>query len=50
MGEEMTSFAEDAAEHLWDGEHELAVGHFVADGGGDPVNGVRVLGFTFVLP
>lgn len=37
MGEEMTSFAEDAAEHLWDGEHELAVGHFVADGGGDPV-------------
>jgi hypothetical protein len=39
VGEELAAFAEDAAEHLWDGEHELAVGHFVADGGGDPVAG-----------
>lgn len=37
VGEESAAFAEDAAEHLWDGEHELAVGHFVADGGGNPV-------------
>jgi hypothetical protein len=37
VGEELAAFAEDASEHLWDGEHELAVWHFVADGGGDPV-------------
>jgi hypothetical protein len=39
VGEELAALAKDAAEHLWDGEHELAVGHFVADGGGDPVAG-----------
>ncbi len=38
-GEELASFAEDAAEDLGDGKDELAVGHFVADGGGDPVAG-----------
>jgi len=39
VGEEMTSFAEDAAEDAGDGEDELAVGDFVADSGGDPVAG-----------
>jgi hypothetical protein len=39
VGEELAAFAKDAAEDLGDGEHELAVGHFVADGGGDPVAG-----------
>jgi hypothetical protein len=39
VGEELAAFAEDAAEVLGDGEDELAVGHFVADGGGDPVAG-----------
>ena len=37
VGEELAAFAKDAAEDLGDGEHELAVGHFVADGGGNPV-------------
>lgn len=37
VGEESAAFAEDAAEDLGDGEHELAVGHFVAVGGGNPV-------------
>ena len=39
VGEELAAFAEDAAEVLGDGEDELAVGHFVADGSGDPVAG-----------
>ena len=39
VGEELAAFAEDATEDLGDGEHELAVGHFVAGGGGDPVAG-----------
>ena len=34
---EVAALAEDAAEHLRDGEHELAVGDVVADGGGDPL-------------
>ena len=33
----MAAFAEDAAQDLGDGEHELAVGDFVADGVGDPL-------------
>jgi hypothetical protein len=37
VGEEVAAFAEDAAEDLGDGEDELAVGDFVADGGGDPL-------------
>ena len=36
-GEEVAAFAEDAAQDLGDGEDELAVGDFVADGGGDPL-------------
>ena len=32
----MAAFAEDAVQDLGDGEHELAVGDFVADGVGDP--------------
>jgi hypothetical protein len=39
VGEEMAALAEDAAEDFRDGEDELAVGDFVADGGGDPVAG-----------
>jgi hypothetical protein len=39
VGEEVAALAEDAAEDFGDGEDELAVGHFVADGGGDPVAG-----------
>ena len=35
-GEEVAAFAEDAAQDLGDGEDELAVGDFVADGVGDP--------------
>ena len=35
----MAAFAEDTAQHLGDGEHELAVGDFVADRGSDPVTG-----------
>ena len=35
----MAAFAEDAAEDLGDGEDELAVRDFVADGGGDPFAG-----------
>jgi hypothetical protein len=38
-GEQLAAFAEDAAEHARDGEHELAVGHLVADVVGDPVAG-----------
>jgi len=37
VGEEVAAFAEDAAQDFGDGEDELAVGDFVADGGGDPV-------------
>ena len=37
--EEVAAFAEDAAEGLGDGEEELPVRDFVADGGGDPVTG-----------
>jgi len=37
VGEKMAAFAEDAAQDFGDGEDELAVGDFVADGGGDPV-------------
>ncbi len=33
---EVAAFAENAAQHLREGEHELAVGDVVADGGGDP--------------
>jgi hypothetical protein len=38
--EEVAAFAEDAAEDFGDGEDELAVGDFVADGGGDPIGGL----------
>ncbi len=38
-GEELAAFAKDAAQDAWNGEDELAVGDFVADGGGDPVTG-----------
>lgn len=37
--EELAAFAEDAAQHAGDGEHELAVGHVAADVVGDPVAG-----------
>ena len=33
----MAAFAEDATQDAGDGEDELAVGDFVADGGGDPL-------------
>jgi len=36
-GEKVAAFAKDAAQDLGDGEDELAVGDFVADGGGDPL-------------
>jgi hypothetical protein len=36
-GEQVAAFAEDAAQDLGDGEDELAVGDFVADGVGDPL-------------
>jgi hypothetical protein len=36
VGEELAALAEDAAENFWDGEDELAVRDFVADGGGNP--------------
>ena len=36
-GEEVAAFAEDAVQDLGDGEDELAVGDFVADGVGDPL-------------
>jgi hypothetical protein len=36
---QVAAFAEDAAQDFGDGEDELAVGHFVADGGGNPVAG-----------
>ena len=39
VGEEAAAFAKDAAQDLGDGEDELAVGDFVADGGGDPPAG-----------
>ncbi|MFT6577075.1 MAG: hypothetical protein ACJA16_005288 [Akkermansiaceae bacterium] len=35
----MAAFAEDTAQDTGDGEDELTVGDFVADGGGDPVTG-----------
>ena len=38
--EEVPAFAEDAAEHFWEGEDKLAVGNCVADGGGDPCGGL----------
>jgi hypothetical protein len=38
-GEKVAAFAEDATEDAGDGEDELAVGDFVADGGGDPLAG-----------
>lgn len=38
--EEVAALAEDAAQDLGDGEDELAVGDFVADGGGDPIGGL----------
>jgi len=38
--EEIAAFAEDASEDFGDGEDELAVRDFVADGGGDPVGGL----------
>jgi hypothetical protein len=38
-GEEVAAFAEDSAQDAGDGEDELAVRDFVADGGGDPVAG-----------
>ena len=36
----MPALAEDAAQHFRDGENELAVRDFVADGGGDPGSGL----------
>ena len=39
MGERHAALAEDAAQDFGDGEDKLAVGNFVADGGGDPVAG-----------
>ncbi len=33
----MAAFAEDAAQNFGNGEDKLAVGDFVADGGGDPL-------------
>ncbi len=30
--EQLAALAEDAAEHAWHGEHELAVGHLATDG------------------
>ena len=39
--EEVTAFAEDAAQHFRDGEDELAVGDGVADGLGDPCAGLE---------
>jgi hypothetical protein len=38
--EEVAAFAEDAVEDFGDGEDELAVRDFVADGGGDPIGGL----------
>jgi hypothetical protein len=38
--EEVAAFAEDTAEDFGDGEDELAVRDFVADGGGDPIGGL----------
>jgi hypothetical protein len=38
--EEVPPLAEDAAQHFRKGEHELAVRHVVADGGGDPCAGL----------
>ena len=38
--EEVSAFAEDAAENFWEGEDKLAVGSFVADGSGDPCAGL----------
>jgi hypothetical protein len=35
--EQVAALAEDAAQDFRDGEDELAVGDFVADGGGDPI-------------
>jgi hypothetical protein len=35
----VAAFAEDTAQDTGDGEDELTVGDFVADGGGDPVTG-----------
>ncbi len=37
VGEEVAAFAKNAAQDFGDGEHELAVGDFVADGVGDPL-------------
>jgi hypothetical protein len=37
VGEEVSAFAENTAEDLGDGEDELAVGDFVANGGADPL-------------
>lgn len=39
MAEELAALAEDAAQEFGNGEDKLAVGDFVADGGGDPVAG-----------
>ena len=38
--EEVSAFAEDAAQDFGDGENELAVGNGVADAGGDPFAGL----------
>jgi hypothetical protein len=38
--EQITVFAEDAAEDAGDGENELPVGDLMADGGGDPDGGL----------
>ena len=38
--QEIAAFAEDTAEDFGDGEDELAVRDFVADGGGDPIGGL----------
>ncbi|MGB6219885.1 MAG: hypothetical protein WBG04_02545 [Haloferula sp.] len=39
VGEELAAFAEDPPQDLGDGEDELTVRDFMADGGGDPVAG-----------
>jgi len=38
--EEVAALAEDATEDFGDGENELAVRDFAADGGGDPIGGL----------
>ena len=39
--EEVAAFAEDAAQHFWEGEDELAVRDLVADVRGDPYEAIQ---------